>query len=73
MRSSSPSSVIPNGRSRGRNIQTLGNDSAPPNAFEDMARTPRPTGLRPADFTKLIAEEMEKWGKVIKFAGIKPE
>jgi hypothetical protein len=38
-----------------------------------MARTPRPTGLRPADITKLIAEEMEKWGKVIKFAGIKPE
>ena len=27
----------------------------------------------PADFTKLIAEETEKWGKVIKFAGIKPE
>jgi tripartite-type tricarboxylate transporter receptor subunit TctC len=27
----------------------------------------------PADFGKLIAEETEKWGKVIKFAGIKPE
>jgi tripartite-type tricarboxylate transporter receptor subunit TctC len=27
----------------------------------------------PADFAKLIAEETEKWGKVIKFAGIKPE
>jgi tripartite-type tricarboxylate transporter receptor subunit TctC len=27
----------------------------------------------PADFRKLIAEETEKWGKVIKFAGIKPE
>jgi tripartite-type tricarboxylate transporter receptor subunit TctC len=26
-----------------------------------------------ADFGKLIAEETEKWGKVIKFAGIKPE
>jgi tripartite-type tricarboxylate transporter receptor subunit TctC len=26
----------------------------------------------PADFRKLIAEEIEKWGKVIKFAGIKP-
>jgi tripartite-type tricarboxylate transporter receptor subunit TctC len=26
----------------------------------------------PADFSKLIAEEIEKWGKVIKFAGIKP-
>jgi tripartite-type tricarboxylate transporter receptor subunit TctC len=27
----------------------------------------------PADFTKLIAEETEKWGRVIKFAGIKSE
>jgi tripartite-type tricarboxylate transporter receptor subunit TctC len=27
----------------------------------------------PADFRKLIADETEKWGKVIKFAGIKPE
>ena len=27
----------------------------------------------PGDFGKLIAEETEKWGKVIKFAGIKPE
>jgi tripartite-type tricarboxylate transporter receptor subunit TctC len=27
----------------------------------------------PADFGKLIADETEKWGKVIKFAGIKPE
>ena len=26
----------------------------------------------PADCAKLIAEETEKWGKVIKFAGIKP-
>jgi hypothetical protein len=28
--------------------------------------------LSPADFGKLIAEETEKWGEVIKFAGIKP-
>ena len=27
----------------------------------------------PADFGKLIADETEKWGKVIKAAGIKPE
>jgi len=27
----------------------------------------------PADFGKLIAEETEKWGKVVKFAGIKTE
>jgi tripartite-type tricarboxylate transporter receptor subunit TctC len=29
--------------------------------------------LSPADFGKLIADETEKWGKVIRFAGIKPE
>jgi len=27
----------------------------------------------PGDFSRLIAEETEKWGKVIRFAGIKPE
>jgi tripartite-type tricarboxylate transporter receptor subunit TctC len=27
----------------------------------------------PADFGKLIADEVEKWGKVVKFAGIKAE
>jgi hypothetical protein len=27
----------------------------------------------PADFGKLIADETEKWGKVIKSAGIKAE
>jgi len=27
----------------------------------------------PADFGKLIVAETEKWAKVIKFAGIKPE
>jgi tripartite-type tricarboxylate transporter receptor subunit TctC len=27
----------------------------------------------PADFGKLIAEETEKWAKVVKFAGIKPQ
>jgi hypothetical protein len=26
-----------------------------------------------AEFGKLIADETEKWSKVIKFAGIKPE
>ena len=32
-----------------------------------------PLAGSPADFGKLIADETEKWGKVIKFAGIKPE
>jgi tripartite-type tricarboxylate transporter receptor subunit TctC len=27
----------------------------------------------PADFAKLIIDETEKWGKVVKFAGIKPD
>jgi tripartite-type tricarboxylate transporter receptor subunit TctC len=30
-------------------------------------------GGTPAEFGKLIADETEKWGKVIKFAGMKPE
>jgi tripartite-type tricarboxylate transporter receptor subunit TctC len=29
--------------------------------------------LSPADFGKFIADEIEKWAKVIKFAGIKPD
>ena len=27
----------------------------------------------PGDFGKLIAEETEKWGKVVKFSGAKPD
>ena len=27
----------------------------------------------PADFGKIIADETEKWGKVVKFAGIKAD
>src|SRR5262249_10148441 len=27
----------------------------------------------PRDFDKLVAEEIEKWAKVVKFAGLKPE
>jgi hypothetical protein len=29
--------------------------------------------LPPAEFGKFIAEEIEKWGKVVKFANLKPE
>ena len=32
-----------------------------------------PMIVSPADFGKLIVNETEKWGKVVKFAGIKPE
>jgi hypothetical protein len=35
----------------------------------DQAGTPG----SPGDFGKLIAEETEKWGKVVKFANIKPQ
>ena len=37
----------------------------------DLGGVPMP--MTPVEFAKLIAEETEKWGKVIKFAGIKPE
>ena len=33
---------------------------------EPMARTP-------VEFRKFVADDIEKWAKVIKFAGIKPE
>jgi tripartite-type tricarboxylate transporter receptor subunit TctC len=32
-----------------------------------------PLAGSPADFGKLISDETEKWAKVVKFAGIKPE
>jgi hypothetical protein len=32
-----------------------------------------PLAGSPADFGKLIADETEKWGKVVRFANIKPE
>jgi tripartite-type tricarboxylate transporter receptor subunit TctC len=31
------------------------------------------TAGSPADFGELISDETEKWGKVVRFAGIKPE
>ena len=37
----------------------------------DLGAAPLPGS--PADFGKLIADETEKWAKVIKFASIKPE
>jgi tripartite-type tricarboxylate transporter receptor subunit TctC len=39
--------------------------------FADLGAEPMPT--TPAEFAKFIAAETEKWGKVIKSAGIKPE
>jgi tripartite-type tricarboxylate transporter receptor subunit TctC len=37
----------------------------------DLSSVPLP--MTPADFGKFIAAETEKWGKVVKLAGIKPE
>jgi tripartite-type tricarboxylate transporter receptor subunit TctC len=39
--------------------------------FADLGALPMP--MTPAEFGRLIADETEKWGKVVKFAGIKPE
>ena len=39
--------------------------------LDDLGGLPMP--MSPADFANLIAGETEKWGKVIKFAGIKAE
>jgi tripartite-type tricarboxylate transporter receptor subunit TctC len=39
--------------------------------FADLGSSP--IAGSPADFGALIAAETEKWGKVVKFAGIKPE
>jgi tripartite-type tricarboxylate transporter receptor subunit TctC len=39
--------------------------------FADLGGTVLP--LSPSDFGKLIADETEKWGKVIRAAGIKPD
>jgi tripartite-type tricarboxylate transporter receptor subunit TctC len=37
----------------------------------DLGATPLPGS--PSEFGKLIADETEKWGNVVKFAGLKPE
>jgi tripartite-type tricarboxylate transporter receptor subunit TctC len=37
----------------------------------DLGAVPMP--MTPADFGKFIADETEKWAKVVKFANIKPE
>lgn len=46
-------------------------DSTIKTRLADMGGTP--LSGSPADYGKLIANETEKWGKVIQAAGIKPE
>jgi tripartite-type tricarboxylate transporter receptor subunit TctC len=46
-------------------------DSAMQVRLAELGSVPMP--MSPAEFGKLIADETQKWGKVIKFAGIQPE
>jgi tripartite-type tricarboxylate transporter receptor subunit TctC len=46
-------------------------DPKPKARLADVGGTPLVGS--PADFGKFIADETEKWAKVIEFAGIKPE
>jgi tripartite-type tricarboxylate transporter receptor subunit TctC len=54
-----------------REINEILADPRTKSRFADLGATVL-TGS-PADFGKLIAEETEKWAKVVKFAGLKPE
>jgi tripartite-type tricarboxylate transporter receptor subunit TctC len=52
-------------------VNTALADSAVKARFAVLGGTPMP--MTPTDFRQLIADETEKWGKVIRAAGIKPE
>ena len=39
--------------------------------FSELGVVPAP--MSPSDFGKMTTDETEKWGKVVKFTGIKPE
>jgi tripartite-type tricarboxylate transporter receptor subunit TctC len=54
-----------------REIETILADPKVKSQLGELGASPLPG--TPADFGKLIADETAKWGKVIKFAGIKPE
>ena len=66
--SSTPSEVIDR---LNRDINAGLADSGLQARFADLGLTPIIGS--PADFGTLIAAETEKWGKVVKFAGIKPD
>jgi len=54
-----------------REINAALADPATQARFVSLGYTP--LAISPADLGKLIADETEKWAKVVKFAGIKPE
>ena len=54
-----------------REINTVLADSRMKSKFDDLGCVL--IGSSPAEFGKLIAEETEKWGKVVKFAGVRPD
>jgi tripartite-type tricarboxylate transporter receptor subunit TctC len=54
-----------------REINTGLDDPGMKERLADLGGIPLPG--TPSDFGKLIAEETEKWGKVVKFAGMKAD
>jgi hypothetical protein len=46
-------------------------DPDPKTRFIDLSAVVLPGS--PADFGKLVVDETEKWGKVVKFAGVKAD
>ena len=54
-----------------REITALIADPGMQTRLAELGATPMP--LSPAAFGKLVADETEKWAKVVRFAGIKPE
>jgi tripartite-type tricarboxylate transporter receptor subunit TctC len=54
-----------------REINAALNDPVMKAKFAEIGGEPLPGS--PSDFGRLIADETEKWGKVVKFTGLKPE
>jgi tripartite-type tricarboxylate transporter receptor subunit TctC len=54
-----------------KEINAILADATPKARFAELGASLLPGS--PADFGKLLAEETEKWGKVVKFAGVKPD